>query len=118
MINLAFSLFILQTMTFFFCHSLYFMSQFREVCLHCATALLFFIYIYKKVRLSNRKGYSIPCHSKTRILCCKQVRHTNSSAVTTRTYNIYNTLKCKNSYFIYLMECTLCKRQYTDKSET
>ena len=44
----------------------------------------------QKVKVSNRKGYSIPCHSKTGNLCCKQVKHTNTflSAVTKRTYNI------------------------------
>ena len=73
---------------------------------------------------SNRKGYSIPstpcCHSKIGNLCCKQVKHTNTfpSTVTKRTYNICNKLNCKSSYLIYLMECTLCKRQYTGKSET
>ena len=73
-----------------------------------------------KVILSNRKGYSIPCHSKTGNLCCKQVKHTNtfSSTVTKRTSNIYNKLNCKSCYLIYLMECTLCKWQYTGKSET
>ena len=70
--------------------------------------------------LSNRKGYSIPCHSKSENLCCKQVKHTNtfSSTVTKRTFNIYNKLNYKSSCLIYLMECTLCKGQYTGKSET
>ena len=74
----------------------------------------------QKVKLSNRKGYSTPCHSKTGNLCCKQVRHTNtfSSTVTKRRYNIYNKLNCKSSYLIYLMKFKLCKRQYTGKSET
>ena len=76
----------------------------------------------QKVILSNRKVYPIPCHRtpKTGNLCCKQVKHTSkfSSTVTKRTYNIYNKLNCKSSYLVYLMECTLCKRQYASKSET
>ena len=73
-----------------------------------------------KAILSNRKGYSIPCHSKSENLCCKQVKHTNtfSSTVTKTTFNIYNKLNYKSSCLIYLMEYTLCKRQYTNKSET
>ena len=72
----------------------------------------------QKVILSNRKGYSIPCHSKPGNLWCKQVEHTNtfSSTVTKMTCNIYNKLNCKSSYLIYLMECTLW--QHTGKSET
>ena len=73
----------------------------------------------QNVILSNRKEYPIPCHSKTGYLCCKQVKHSNkfSSTVTKSTYNISNKLNCKSSYLIYLMECTLCKWQYTGKSE-
>ena len=58
----------------------------------------------QKVILSNRKGYSIICHSKTRNLCRNQIKHTNriSSTVTKRTYNIYSKLNCKSSYLIYL----------------
>ena len=53
----------------------------------------------QKVKLSNRKGYSIQCHSKTGNLCCKQVKYTNtfSSTVTKRIYNICNKLNCKSS---------------------
>ena len=73
-----------------------------------------------KAILSNRKGYSIPCHSKSENLCCKQVKHTNtfSSTVTKTTFNIYNKLNHKSSCLIYLMEYTLCTGQYTGKSET
>ena len=74
----------------------------------------------RKAILSNRKGYSIPCHLKSENLCCKQVKHTNtfSSTVTKTTFNIYNKLNYKSSCLIYLMEYTLCKGQYTGKSET
>ena len=63
----------------------------------------------QKIILSNRKGNSTPCHSKTENLCCKKVKHTNtlSSTVTKKTCNIYNKLNCKSRYLIYLMECTL-----------
>ena len=65
----------------------------------------------QKVKLLNRKGYSIPCHSKIGDLCYKQVKDTNtfSSTFTKRSYNIYNKINCKSSYLICLMECTLCK---------
>ena len=33
----------------------------------------------QKVKSSNRKRSSIPCQSKTRNLCCKRVKHTNTS---------------------------------------
>ena len=74
----------------------------------------------QKVKLSNRKRYSIPCHWKTGNLRCKQMKHTNtfSSTLTKRTYGIYNRLNWKSSYLIYLMECTLCKRHCTSKSQT
>lgn len=32
--------------------------------------------------------------------------------------NILIKLNCKRSYPVYLIECTLCKREYIDKSET
>ena len=32
-------------------------------------------------------------------------------------YNIFNKLKCKRSCLIYLMECTMCKRQYKGNSK-
>ena len=73
----------------------------------------------KNVKISNRKRYSIPCHSRPKT-CCKQLKHTNtfSSRVTKRTYNIYYKLSYKCSYLLYLMECTLFKRKHTRKSET
>ena len=45
-------------------------------------------------------------------------KNTFSSIVTKTTYNIYNKLNYKSIYFIYLIECILCKQQYTGKSET
>ena len=74
----------------------------------------------QKVKLSNGKGYSILCHSKTGKLYCKQLKHTKtfSSVVTKSTYNFYNKLNCESSYLIYLMECAQTKRQYAGESET
>ena len=73
-----------------------------------------------EVILSNRNGYSIPCHSKIGNMCSKKVKHTNtfSSAITKRTYNIFYKRNCKSSWLINLMKCTLCKRQYNGESET
>ena len=33
-------------------------------------------------------------------------------------FKIFHKLNCKNSFAIYLMECTLCKIQYVGKAET
>ena len=32
----------------------------------------------QNIKLSNRKVYSIPCHSNTGKLCCKKLKHTNT----------------------------------------
>ena len=73
-----------------------------------------------KIIKQERKRYPISCHSKPGKLCCKQMRHTNkcSSTATKRTCNIYSKFNWKSSYLFYLMEWILCKRPYTDKSET
>ena len=76
----------------------------------------------KVLRKSNIKqtGFCKPCYSKNGNLCCKQVLERDSfkSNVTQRKYKIYNKTTCKSSWLIYLMECTLCKKQYIGKSET
>ena len=33
-------------------------------------------------------------------------------------FNIFFNIKCKSEYFIYLMECMLCKMQYVGKADT
>ena len=67
-------------------------------------------------------SHTIPFNTmpKTGNLCCKQVKRANafSNTVTEMTNNIYNKLNCKSNYLICIVECTLCKRQYTGKSET
>ena len=83
----------------------------------------------KKTIVNNRKqlcenidqnGYPKPCNSKLNNLCCTQVQSTNifRSTVTHNTFKIYNKLNCKSKYLIYVMECVLCNKQYTGKSET
>ena len=40
------------------------------------------------------------------------------SQQTKRTFKIYNKVNCKSEDVIYLMECTLCNKQYVGKAET
>ena len=47
-----------------------------------------------------------------------QSTNTFKSTVTHKTLKIYNKLNCKNRNLIYLIECELCNKQYTCKSET
>ena len=65
---------------------------------------------------------TLPFHYNFKLnnLCCTQVQSTDffRNIVTRKTFKIYNKLSCKSKYLIYLMECVLCKEQYTGKSET
>ena len=76
----------------------------------------------KLQRLFKKKkiGFSTKCFSKWGNLCCKQVLHTQSfkSSVTQKTCHILHDLNCKSKLLIYLMECRVCRIQYTGKSET
>ena len=56
----------------------------------------------QNVKFSYKKAYTVTCLTKTGNLSCKQVKHKNivSSTATKRTYNIYNKLNCKCSWFI------------------
>ena len=67
----------------------------------------------KKVKCS-------PCSANNRTLCCKQVisSSTFKSQQTNTSYTIFHKVNCSSAYVIYLMECTLRKKQYVQKSET
>ena len=40
------------------------------------------------------------------------------SQQTKRTYKIFHEVNCTSMFVIYLMECTLCNKQYVGKAET
>ena len=56
----------------------------------------------------------LPCSVNNWILCCKQVISTSTlkSQQTNKSYTIFHEVNCSNAYVIYLMECTLYKKQY------
>ena len=68
----------------------------------------------------KRSSKHFPCLSKTDNLCCRQLTSITTfiSQQTKRKFKIYHKVKCKSEYVIYLMECTLCNKQYIGKAET
>ena len=68
----------------------------------------------KRAKNTFTIGKCSPCLSKTGNLCCSQL--TFISQQTKRKLKIYH--NCKSEYVIYLMECTLCNKQYVGKAET
>ena len=68
----------------------------------------------------NQNGYWKSCNSQLNNLCCTQVQSTSTfrSTITHKTFKINNKLNCKSKCLIHLMECVLCNKQYTSKSET
>ena len=60
------------------------------------------------------------CLSETGNLCYSQLTSTMTfiSQQTKRKFKIYHKVNCKSEYDIYLMECTLCNKQYLGKPET
>ena len=67
-----------------------------------------------------KKGKCPPCSANNRKLCCEQVisLSTFKSQLTKKSYTIFHEVNCSSAYVIYLMECTLYKKQYIEKSET
>ena len=63
-------------------------------------------------------GKCTPCLSKTHNLCCSQLtsKTTFISQKTKTKLKIYLKVNCKKEYIIYLIECTLCNKQYIGKS--
>ena len=74
-----------------------------------------------KRKFTNKiQGKCTPCLGNNRTLCCKQVANitTFRSNQTNRIFQIYHNLTCKSKCVIYLLECTKCKIQYVEKTET
>ena len=69
---------------------------------------------------NNKNGYSKPCNSKLKNLCCTHVQSTSTfrSTVTHKTFKICNKLNYKSKCLIYQIKFVLCNKQYTGKSET
>ena len=77
----------------------------------------------RKVKRAKNKftiGKCSPCLSRTGSLCCSQLTSTMTynSQETKRKFKIYHKVNCQNECVIYLMECTLCNKQYAGKAET
>ena len=58
--------------------------------------------------------------SAIRTLYCKQMisSSTFKSQQTNKSYKIFHEVNCSSGYVIYIIECTLCKKQCVGKSET
>ena len=67
-----------------------------------------------------KKDKCFPCSVNNRTLCCKQVisSSTFKSQQTNKLYTIFDEVNCSSAYGVYLMECTLCKKQHVGKLET
>ena len=65
-------------------------------------------------------GKCSPCLSKTGNLCCSQLTTTATfiSQQTKQKIEIYLKVDCRSEYVIFLMECTLCSKQYVGKTGT
>ena len=76
--------------------------------------------VKKRQAKKLKPGKCFPCLTNTRTLCCRQIKKatTFKSQQTKRTYRIFHNVNCTSSYVIYLMECTLCNKQYVGKAET
>ena len=74
----------------------------------------------KRAKSTFTTGKCSRCLSKTGNLWCIQLASTMTciSQQVKRKFKIYHKVNCKSEYVIYLMECTLCNRQYVDKAET
>ena len=66
-----------------------------------------------------KKGKYSPCSVNNRTLCCKQVisSSTIKSQQTNKSHTIFHEVNYSSAYVIYLMEFTLCKKQYIGKLE-
>ena len=76
---------------------------------------------HNKVKKHNnitKKGKCSPCSANNTTLSCQQVISSSSfkSHQTIKIYTIFHEVNCSSTYVIYLMECTLCKKQYIRKS--
>ena len=78
---------------------------------------------YNKVKIHHnisKKDKCSPCSVNNKTLCCKQVISSSTfrRQWTNKSYTTFHEVNCSSTYVIYLMECTLCKKQYVGKSET
>ena len=60
------------------------------------------------------------CLLKTGNLCPSQVISTTTfkAQVKKKVFHIFQKVNCKSDYVFYLMECTLCSKEYIGKPET
>ena len=72
----------------------------------------------KRAKYTFIIGKCSPCLSKTGNLCCSQLTSMTFISQQTNKNKIYHKVNCKSEYVIYLMDCTLCNKQYVGKAET
>ena len=75
----------------------------------------------KKYNNIIKKSKYSPCSVNNSSLCCKQSvisSPTFKSQQINKSYTTFHKVKCSSGYGIYLMEYTLCKKQYVGKSGT
>ena len=74
----------------------------------------------KRAKNTFAIGKCSSCLPKTGNLCCRQLtsRTTFINQQTKRKFKIYHKVNSKSECVIYLMEWTLCKKQYVRKAET
>ena len=71
-----------------------------------------------------KRSYTIkrckPCTENISKKCCKQLKDTNSfkSTITGKEYKIFHDCNCLSKNLIYLMECSICNKQYVGKTQT
>ena len=78
---------------------------------------------YNKVKIHHnisKKDKCSPCSVNNKTLCCKQVISSSTfrRQWTNKSYTTFHEVNCSSTHVIYLMECTLCKKQYVGKWET
>ena len=66
-----------------------------------------------------KPGKYCTCLGNSRILSCNQVKTTLtvSSEQIQKTNKIFHEVNCFSAWVVYLMECTLSKKQYVGKAE-
>ena len=64
-------------------------------------------------------GNSAPC-GKPRCLCCLQMKNTNlaTSSATGFNFLIHGKYNCQSSNVVYLLECSICRKQYIGQTST
>ena len=72
---------------------------------------------FKRAKNTFTTGKCFQCLSKTGNLCCSQLTSTMTfvSQETKTKFKINDKVNCNSEYDIYLIECTLCNKQYVGK---